>query len=165
METTIAIPDAFGAHLAQVTTAIGDRPLNKALEASLNHDFGRDSAWFKEATTQCITGMAAGWLGTQKFGPVRFSRAIHPGGATSQFSVDVVEMDDVAGPYHGHPTGEIDLIMPLDDAAVFDGYGAGWTVYEPGTAHFPTVSGGKALVLYLLPEGAIDFTVQENVDA
>ena len=29
-------------------------------------------------------------------------------------------------------------------------------VYGPGTAHRPTVRGGRALVLYLLPEGAID---------
>jgi hypothetical protein len=31
-------------------------------------------------------------------------------------------------------------------------------VYGPGTAHRPTVSGGKALILYLLPDGAIEFT-------
>ena len=28
----------------------------------------------------------------------------------------------------------------------------------PGSAHRPTVSNGRALVLYLLPEGRIDFT-------
>ena len=59
---------------------------------------------------------------------------------------------------HSHPNGEIDLIMPIDAAAQFDGRGAGWKVYRPGSAHHPTVSGGKALVLYLLPEGAIEFT-------
>ncbi|WP_414707995.1 DUF4863 family protein [Rhizorhapis sp.] len=48
--------------------------------------------------------------------------------------------------------------MPIDAAAQFDGRGAGWKVYRPGSAHHPTVSGGKALVLYLLPEGAIEFT-------
>ncbi len=31
-------------------------------------------------------------------------------------------------------------------------------VYEPETAHYPTVTDGKAIVLYLLPDGEIDFT-------
>jgi hypothetical protein len=46
----------------------------------------------------------------------------------------------------------------LSGTAQFDGHGAGWLVYEPGSAHYPTVRGGKALVLYLLPQGAIEFT-------
>jgi hypothetical protein len=39
-----------------------------------------------------------------------------------------------------------------------DGHGGGWCIYPPGSAHSPTVSGGAALVLYLLPEGKIEFT-------
>jgi hypothetical protein len=74
--------------------------------------------------------------------------------------VDVVDMDDVAGPHHRHPNGEIDLIMPLDGPAQFDGQPAGWMVYGPDTAHSPTVTGGRALVLYLLPQGQIEFTRQ-----
>ena len=53
---------------------------------------------------------------------------------------------------------EIDLIMPLDEGAQFDGRPAGWLVCPPGSAHRPTVTGGRALVLYLLPEGSITFT-------
>ena len=76
------------------------------------------------------------------------------------------DMDEVVGPHHVHPNGEIDLVMPLagadglapGGAARFDGQAAGWKVYGPGSAHRPTVSGGRALVLYLLPEGAIQFT-------
>ncbi len=41
-----------------------------------------------------------------------------------------------------------DLIAPI---------AAGWLVYSPDTAHSPTVSEGRALVLYLLPQGAIEF--------
>jgi len=48
--------------------------------------------------------------------------------------------------------------MPLSPSAKFDGRGAGFLVYPAGSAHSPTVTGGKALVLYLLPEGAIEFT-------
>ncbi len=57
-----------------------------------------------------------------------------------------------------HPNGEIDLIMPLEGDARFDGHPAGWAVYGPGSGHKPTVSGGRALVLNLLPEGAIQYT-------
>jgi hypothetical protein len=46
----------------------------------------------------------------------------------------------------------------LGRGARFDGHAAGWCVYGPGTAHRPTVTEGRALVLYLLPEGAIEFT-------
>ena len=43
--------------------------------------------------------------------------------------------------------------MPLEGDATFDGRPAGWCVYPPGSAHRPTVAQGRALVLYLLPEG------------
>ena len=68
------------------------------------------------------------------------------------------DMRDIAGPQHAHPNGEIDLIMPIDDTARFDGRAAGWLVYPAGSAHRPTVSAGRALVLYLLPQGRIDFS-------
>lgn len=75
------------------------------------------------------------------------------------FSAHVVDMKDIAGPHRSHPNGEIDLIMPVDgDAATFDQRPAGWCVYGPGTAHRPTVARGRALVLYLLPQGSIEFT-------
>ena len=67
------------------------------------------------------------------------------------------DMQDIAGPQHAHPNGEIDLVMPLEGDARFDGRPAGWLVCPPGRAHRPTVSQGRALVLYLLPEGRIDF--------
>lgn len=40
----------------------------------------------------------------------------------------------------------------------FDGMGEGWHVCPAGSDHHPTVTGGDAYVLYLLPEGAIEFT-------
>jgi Domain of unknown function (DUF4863) len=91
-------------------------------------------------------------------GGIRYGRVAKPDDALHRFSVDVVDMCDVVGPHHAHPDGEIDLVMPIDDAAKFDGREAGWLVYPPGSAHRPTVSGGRALVLYLLPEGRIEFT-------
>ena len=50
------------------------------------------------------------------------------------------------------------MIMPIEGEAEFDDIPRGWYVYAPGTAHWPTVSKGEAYVLYLLPEGQIEFT-------
>jgi hypothetical protein len=91
-------------------------------------------------------------------GGIKFGRAIETCEELNQFSVDVVDMNDVVGPHHSHPDGEIDMIMPLTKEAKFDNHGAGWLVYESGSAHKPTVSEGQALVLYLLPNGSIKFT-------
>ena len=48
--------------------------------------------------------------------------------------------------------------MLIDADARFDGRRAGWRVSPPGSAHRPTVTLGRALVLCLLPEGRIEFT-------
>ena len=65
---------------------------------------------------------------------------------------------DVAGPHHIHTNGEIGAVMPIQGEPRFDDFAPGWYVYPPGSDHHPTVSGGDAYVLYLLPEGAIEFT-------
>ncbi len=88
----------------------------------------------------------------------RFGRIFEPSAGTDRLSVDVVDLTDIVGPHHRHPTGEVCMIMPVTRGAKFDGQGAGWCVNPPGSAHHPTVSEGRALVLYLLPEGKIEFT-------
>ena len=88
----------------------------------------------------------------------RFGRVIKPTPETCNLSVDVVQLKDIVGPHHSHPKGEICMTMPVSPDAKFDGGGAGWCVNEPGSAHSPTVSDGEALVLYLLPDGEIEFT-------
>ena len=85
-------------------------------------------------------------------------RIMNAGPETHGFSVDVVQMDEIVGPHHRHPTGEIDMIIPETQGAEFDGHGEGWLVYGPDSAHSPTVTNGRATVLYLLPGGQIEFT-------
>jgi len=151
-------PDSFVAHIAVVTAAIGAEDLGPALEQRLNARFPAGGEWFERAVALCREGVRHGWLCAREAGGIKFGRALGAGAPTHGLSIDVVEMDDVVGPHHVHPQGEIDLVMPLDDVARFDGRSAGWTVYPPGSAHAPTVSRGRALVLYLLPGGAIEFT-------
>jgi hypothetical protein len=151
-------PAAFTLLVADVTSAIAGRPLDADLEALLNRRYPADGDYVQRVADACHTGIAAGWMCNREAGGIRYGRVVKPGEPTHGFSVDVVEMNDVAGGHHRHPNGEIDLVMPIDPAARFDGRGAGWVVYGPGSAHVPTVEGGKALVLYLLPLGAIEFT-------
>jgi hypothetical protein len=151
-------PDAFAALVASISRRIAGKPLDARLERELNEAFPANGPAFQEVFDACRAAIAQGWMCSRENGGIRYGRVVKPGEATAGFSVDVVEMDTVAGPHHRHPNGEIDMIMPLTGGAKFDGRGAGWLVYAPGSAHRPTVTEGKALVLYLLPQGAIEFT-------
>lgn len=159
-------PETFTALVADLTATLDGRPLDDALAAHLNATHPAGSATYEALARACREGVAAGWMCKYEAGGLRYGRVVKPGPATHGYSVDVVDMADLAGPHHVHPQGEIDLVMPLAGAdglapggeARFDGQGAGWKVYGPGSAHRPTVTGGRALVLYLLPAGAIEFT-------
>jgi Domain of unknown function (DUF4863) len=151
-------PDAFRQLLAPLTQQLAGRPLDATLDAWLNAEHGAGSASYQRLAEACRTGVAEGWLADREGGGIRYGRIFKPAPDLHGFSVDVVDMADIAGPHHRHPNGEIDLIMPMDDGATFDGRPAGWCVYGPGTAHRPTVAQGRALVLYLLPDGKIEFT-------
>jgi hypothetical protein len=144
--------------IAQVTGAIEGRALNAGLQGTLNSTFAADSSLFGDITAACHAAIAEGWMCAHEAGGVAYGRVIKPGSETHGFSVDVVCMKDLKGPHHAHPNGEIDMIMPIDAEAKFDGCGAGWLVYDAASAHSPTVSDGEALVLYLLPDGAIEFS-------
>ncbi|MCD6073219.1 MAG: hypothetical protein K0Q70_102, partial [Rhodospirillales bacterium] len=138
-----------------ITQVAKGRPLDQTLAADLNAQFPATGSAFRSIRAACDAGVAEGWMCEREQGGIKFGRVLKN---IDGFSVDVVEMSDVVGPHHRHPNGEIDMIMPIDAAAEFDGHGAGWVVYGPDSAHKPTVMGGKALVLYLLPDGAIEFT-------
>lgn len=151
-------PDTLRSQIAALTAQLVGRPLDTALDDWLNQEHGPDSASFRALADSCRAGAAEGWLCAREGGGIRYGRIFKPAIELHGFSVDVVDMQDIAGPHHSHPNGEIDLIMPIDDDARFDGRPAGWLVCPPGSAHRPTVSGGRALVLYLLPDGEIRFT-------
>jgi Domain of unknown function (DUF4863) len=151
-------PESFRAQIAEFTQQLAGRPLDAALMSWLNSEHGSRSATYQALKQACEDGVAQGWLCNREGGGIRYGRIFKPADDLHGFSVDVVDMMDCAGPHHRHPNGEIDLLMPLEGDALFDGQPAGWVVYGPGSAHHPTVSEGRALVLYLLPQGAIEFT-------
>jgi hypothetical protein len=150
--------DQFQALMTPVMEAIAGRAVDQSLADELNRRFPADGETIGQIEAACHAAIEAGWMCSQGAEGRRFGRVIEPAPETHDLSVDVVQLRDIVGPHHSHPTGEVCLTMPVTPGAEFDGHGAGWCVNEPGSAHHPTVAGGEALVLYLLPEGKIEFT-------
>jgi len=151
-------PETFADLMKPVFDTVAGGPLDDELAARLNEAFPAGGAEFRRIEAACQAAIEAGWMCAQGGEGRRFGRVIEAGPESHDLSVDVVDLVDIVGPHHIHPTGEVCLTMPQNDGAEFDGAGAGWCVNTPGSEHFPTVTGGRALVLYLLPGGEIEFT-------
>src|SRR5262245_60125109 len=148
----------FRALLAGLVRELPCGGLDHELERWLEERHGPSSSSFAQLREACLQGVREGWACARARDGIRYGRVLRPADELSGFSVDVVDMQNVAGPRHAHPLGEIDLILPLEGDARFDGRVAGWRVYPPGSSQAPTVTGGLARILYLLPEGKIDFS-------
>jgi hypothetical protein len=152
--------DSFRELLKPVTDFVSSQPPGPALAENLNRRFPHDGETFNAIEAACHEAISAGWMCAQGARGRRFGRVIEPSEETGKLSVDVVDLENIVGPHHRHPTGEICMIMPVTGGARFDGMGRGWCVFEPGSEHRPTVTDGEALVLYMLPDGKIEFTEQ-----
>jgi hypothetical protein len=126
-------------------------------ESELARRFDPSSAAARALNTELRALLDAGRIAERGEMPVKYGRVAKASEPTSNFSVDVVLMNG-AGPHHRHPEGEVNYCLALDGAPRFDGKPAGWVVMPPGSAHVPTVAGGTMLVVYLLPQGRIEFT-------
>lgn len=142
----------------QIAGASANRPLNASLEEFLNHRYPASGAVFARLSELCAAGETEGWLMARQAAGIKYGRAIKPGNEAGAFSVDVVRMKNCAGPHHVHTSGEIGAVMAIAGSPLFDEKPVGWYVYAPGSDHHPTVMGGEAYVLYLLPDGEIEFT-------
>ncbi len=150
--------EKFCALIEPVAAAISEHPLDAALEQHLGALFPPQGDAFEAIETACHQAIAAGWMCAEGGPGRRFGRVIEPGPDSFGLSVDVVDLEDIVGPHHRHPTGEVCMIMPMTETAKFDDAGRGWKVFAPGSAHNPTVTDGEALVLYMLSDGQIEFT-------
>ncbi len=150
--------DDFQQLLAPITDFICDQPIQPVLADRLNRQFPADGKLFNHIETACHQAIADGWMCAQGTTGRRFGRVIESCDATAGFSIDVVDLTDIQGPHHRHPLGEICMVLPMTEGACFDGADRGWCVYPPGSTHRPTVTGGEALVLYMLPDGQIEFS-------
>lgn len=152
MPTKEALLEAFEPVARHVATL--DLTDASAAEAALHEAFpvsGLDAL-----RAMMLAASEEGWLTPRENAGVRFGRLAKPTEATHGLSIDVVDMTQV-GPGHTHPNGEASLCFALEGAPTFMGKPEGWVVAEAGSHHVPTVAGGRMLIAYFLPEGAMIF--------
>jgi hypothetical protein len=144
------------------------------VEQWLNRNHGPGSTVYDELSRLVKAGVEEGWAANTEVKGSRYRRSrIHePSAETFNFSITAVYMDSrEAGPvqddvtfrgdYHGHPYGELNMVVPLDETAMLAGpngwCGAGWTAPPPGSHHYPEVKGGAVIALFFLPAGRISY--------
>lgn len=145
--------------LRPIFAAIKGRPLDASLEFILNRNFGVASSAHESLTRLLCAGVEEGWVAYAPVPGAGYSRGriADPSEETAGLSVESGLLSSVKGQYHCHTRGEIDLVVPMESSARWCGHGAGWVVYPPLSEHFPTTTGGKALILYFLPNGEIEY--------
>jgi hypothetical protein len=133
-------------------------PLDAALEARLNSEYGEHTEPYARLAQLLKLGVEEGWVAYAciEGGDYRRGRIAEPSNETAGMSVESGLLRDVKGQYHCHTRGEINMIIPLEAGAAFCGHGAGWRVFPPMSEHFPTVT-GRALMMYFLPGGKIEY--------
>jgi hypothetical protein len=132
----------------------------RALLDSLRGRFPEHGADAHALATALRSGVADGSLCDRGDANARFSRVAKPGPDTCGLSVDVVSLEGEAL-RHRHPRGEVTFAIAADPSSTgsrFDGEPPGWVFRAPGSEHVPTVTGPRMILLYFLPEGAIEWT-------
>jgi len=149
------------------------------MERWLNATYGPNSELYTDLASLIKIGVDEGWAANQEVeGPnYRRSRILEPRPETFHFSITAVYMnsndarrfkdeddaDLLRGQYHGHPYGELNLVVPLTEGAQLRGLqgwqGAGWTAPHPGSKHYPEVRRGAVIALFYLPAGRISYDV------
>ena len=147
------------------------------MEKWLNEKYGATSDLYQGLSALIRAGVKEGWAANQQVdGPdYRRSRIMEPSPETFEFSITAVYMNSkhphrfndedegeiLRGEYHGHPYGEINLVVPVDKGAQLKGLqgwqGPGWTAPDPGSRHYPEVRGGAVIALFYLPAGRISY--------
>lgn len=85
---------------------------------------------------------------------VAFGRVARPSPETAGLSIDAVDIAGT-GAEHTHLEGEVSLCFAEEGDPRFDGHPEGWVVLPPGSHHAPTVEGGRMLIVYFMPNGAV----------
>jgi len=150
---------ALLALLTELITFIGPRPLDAALEDSLNDDFGPRTTRFQEIKRLLRLGIDEQWACYQEIdgpdyrrGPLGTSRdGVH------DFVIESARLRNMKGNFHRHPRGEINMIQPVDPEGKFCGAGEQWKIFAADTRHYPTVTGGTCTFIFLLPRGEIEY--------
>lgn len=156
---------------------VKDMTAGAEMERWLNGRYGPASELHQDLSRLIKAGIEERWAANVEVaGPnYRRSRILEPSPLTFHFSITAVYMDSrdsraikdergdtiLRGDYHGHPYGELNVVVPLNEGAMLKGLqgwqGAGWTAPDPGSRHFPEVKGGAVIALFYLPAGRISY--------
>jgi len=141
--------------IAPILSFLKGKEITPALALILEEKFPSGSELLTTIKDLTLRGVAEDIFCTRGHPSLRFGRLLKPSEENS-FSVDIVDMS-CKGPGHTHPVGEVDLCFPVDPEALFDGSNKSWVVYGKNSWHEPTVTKGRMIVLYFLPNGSIQF--------
>jgi len=117
---------------------------------------GKDGQALRAALLEAV---AAGVICGKGNEAIKYSRLCKPDATPHDLSVDFVWMTG-PGINHRHPRGELNLCYAVEGSPRFDGQPEGWVVFPPGSAHVPTVTGGRMLIVYFLPGGAVEWITE-----
>jgi hypothetical protein len=169
--------DEFIARCVPFLQEVKNKTAGSELEQWLNTNYGVDSDFYQNVSRLIALGVEEGWAADGEVAGPRYRRGLltAPREETLFFSITAILMDSTEntqnnpegsyrGGYHGHPYGEINLVVPLDKGAALAGpngwcYG-GWTASAPGSHHFPEIKGGAVITVTFLPAGRITFDVK-----
>jgi hypothetical protein len=147
--------------ISPILDYIKDKEIDAKLAEGLKNSFPIESKYMQQIKLDCKSGIDEGWLCPRDGTNLSYGRLVKTSRDTNNFGIDTVDMKG-QGPGHLHPLGEIDLCFSLEGNPTFDGNTEGWTVYPPNTWHIPTVTNGRMVILYFLPDGAIKFGPKPN---
>jgi hypothetical protein len=153
---------------------VKDMTAGTEVERWLNQKYGPESELFQAVARLVRKGVRDGWAANVEIeGPAyRRSRIAEPSGRTLHFSITAVYMNSTGnsqghpdhrfrGQYHGHPYGEFNMVVPLNQGAALNGPNGwcfgGWTAPSPGSRHYPEAKGGAVIALFFLPCGRISY--------
>ena len=139
---------------------LSGKEISPTLNTELAHVFPKDSKQLQTIESLCKKALAENLIKMRGTPELRFGRLLKPT-ETCPISIDIVDMN-CKGPGHTHPLGEIDLCFPQDSSAEFDGKADTWIVYQKNSWHEPTVTQGRMIILYFLPEGSIRFETKPS---
>jgi hypothetical protein len=128
-----------------------------AARAALHRAFAPEGEAGLALRAALLEAVSAGVICDRGKDAIRYSRLCKPDATPHQLSVDFVWMTGPGIP-HRHPSGEINLCFAVEGSPRFDGQPEGWVVFPPGSSHVPTVTGGRMLIVYFLPGGAVEWT-------
>ncbi|MCB9897735.1 MAG: DUF4863 family protein [Planctomycetes bacterium] len=127
-----------------------------AARAELERRYPSDGPAARALREALVQAVEDGVICDRVNGDVRFSRLAKPSDTPHDLSVDFVWMTG-PGIHHRHPNGEVNLCFAVEGDPRFDGMPEGWIVFANDTRHVPTVTDGRMLIVYFLPQGAVEW--------